>query len=425
MSLVKKCLIATTAITLVGCNSSYVKSVQKNRGGEAQVFSGAELADNSAPNDATISLAEDRRLSFTSSLKANGNAYIIKPKGNAVDFPETPNLVSASLEQELAEGFILSYLFYDNGVIKYNGLAKPGRFDRDITDQTLFFTHSTGKTIVSYIVGHAICKGYIDSVDEPVNWPMMSNTLYQGQPLKNLLDMSAGDSHLYDRDTVRPLAAGGQHHRSIGHDTLAHYLDGTVSKGSSVHYNNALTDIIASYVAYKTGDDYDELIRSIFQDKVKIENEVLFELHRKSWTNGSKSPYYGDMQTRASYSFQMTSKDLLRVAVAMLEDYQNGTCVGNYLKDVQARAKSWPKYSPIDRKRHFWLLNYARDYGGQIYWDFYGMSGRNILGTDGRNGQHFLIDLDNSKIVVTNSANVGFDIRHFILDAIKNGEVPK
>ena len=53
------------------------------------------------------------------------------------------------------------------------------------------------------------------------------------------------------------------------------------------------------------------------------------------------------------------------------------------------------------------------------------MSGRNILGTDGRNGQHFLIDLDNSKIVVTNSANVGFDVRHFLLNAIKNGEVPK
>lgn len=422
----KKILIlAFSAAALVGCNGSYVKSYQKDRGGAASFVLGVELGDNTSPNDATISLAEDIKLRFTSALKDNGNAYVIEPKGNAVNFPEESNPQSASLEQELAEGFILSYLFYDNGVIKYDGVAKPGRFSRDIDDQTMFFTHSTGKTIVSYIVGHAICEGYISSVDEPIDWPMFSETLYQGQPLKSLLDMSAGDSYLYDRSTVRLLAAGGNHHREIGQDTSAYYLKGTVAKGSSVHYNNALTDIIASYVAYKVGGNYDELLRYIFQDKVKIENEVLFELHRKSWTNGSKSPYYGDMQTRASYSFQLTRKDLLRVAVAMMEDYQKGTCVGNYLKDVQARAKPWPKYNPTNRRNHFWLLNYARDYGGQIYWDFYGMSGRNILGTDGRNGQHFLIDLDNSKIVVTNSANVGFDIRHFVLNAIKNGEVPK
>lgn len=413
-----------TAVFLAGCN--YSTTYQQDRGGEAVSYGrSVEIPERVFPNDATISDYEDRKYLFTAKLKNNGNAYIIKPKGNARRLPESPNPPSTSLEQELAEGFFFSYLYWDNGEIIYNGVAKKGRFRADIDDDTLFFTHSTGKTIVSYIVGHAICEGYINSIDEPLNWPMMSQTLYQGQPLINLLNMAAGDSYLVDKASTRLVSHSYIHHRDMGHDTIASFLEGTTKKGNSVRYNNMLTDIIASYVAFKVGDDYDNLLLNIFQEKVRIENEILFELHRKTSIGGMLSPYHGKLETRASYSFQMTRKDLLRVAIAMMEDYQNDTCVGKYLKAVQSRAMSWPKYNPNRDKDHFWLLNYARRYGGQAYWDFDGMMGRNILGTDGKNGQHFLIDLDNSKIVVTNSAAIGFDVRHFILNAIKNGEVPK
>jgi hypothetical protein len=254
---------------------------------------------------------------------------------------------------------------------------------------------------------------------------MFSETLYQGQPLINLLNMAAGDTHLLNKETTRLLVQKDYHSRDIGLDTIAEYLKGTQAKHHNVKYNNMLTDIIASYLVFKAGDDYDELIREVFQDKVKIENEVLVELHRPSLTNGTHSPYHGELQTRMTYSFQFTRLDLLRVAVAMMEDYQQNTCVGQYLKEIQARAQQWPKYDPLRTTNHFWLLNYARKYGGQTYWDFYGMGDRNILGTDGLHGQHILIDLDNSKIVVTNSASVGFDIRHFILNAIRDGTIPK
>jgi hypothetical protein len=41
----------------------------------------------------------------------------------------SPTKRALILEKELSEGYILSYLFYENGVIKYNGKAKDGRFD--------------------------------------------------------------------------------------------------------------------------------------------------------------------------------------------------------------------------------------------------------------------------------------------------------
>ena len=53
------------------------------------------------------------------------------------------------------------------------------------------------------------------------------------------------------------------------------------------------------------------------------------------------------------------------------------------------------------------------------------MSGRNIIATEGRNSQNILIDLDNSRIVVTNSAATAWDVRVFMLDVIKTGKLPK
>ena len=67
----------------------------------------------------------------------------------------------------------------------------------------------------------------------------------------------------------------------------------------------------------------------------------------------------------------------------------------------------------------------AKKYGAHFYFDFYGMSGRNIIATEGRSSQNILIDLDNSRIVVTNSASSAWDVRVFMLDVIKTGKLPK
>ena len=199
--------------------------------GKAVSYGGVnEMPEKARPNDATISLFEERKKRFIENQRRKGDLYIIEPKGNAVKFKYEKNLDSVSLKKELSKGYILSYLFYDNGIIKYDGLAKKGRFKEDITNETLFFTHSVGKSITSYIVGHAICDGYISSIDEIIDWPLMENTLYQGQPLRDLLNMNAGDMHVVDKNTTRFMGST-EHHRDMGLDTIAYLLDGTKKKG--------------------------------------------------------------------------------------------------------------------------------------------------------------------------------------------------
>ena len=409
---------------LAGCQS--VPTIpQTDPGGKAVSYNRPfqELPQNIRPNDATISLYQERRLNLIRQ-RGWGRLYTIKPKGNAVDYKEQPKKSSEVLDAALTTGYLFSYLYYENGTIKYNGKAMDGRFERNIDDEMPFFSHSTGKSITSYIVGHAICDGYISSMDEVIDWPMMSQTLYQGQPLRNLLNMSAGDKHTVDKVSTRVMGST-THHRDMGLDTIAASLGGVEKRGNEVFYNNFLADIIANYIVFRAGDNYDELMRKIFQDKVKIKYPVSYEKHAATLTNGQRSIYYGQLQTQASYSYYMTRLDFLRVAEAMMKDYQNQTCVGKYLKESQMQARSWPNYAPNGENRNLWINSYAKKYGAQFYFDFHGMSGRNILATEGFNGQNMMIDMDNSRIVVTNSAATAWDQRVFILNVIKDGELPK
>ena len=252
---------------------------QNDPGGKAVNYGRSiNLPQKARPNDATISFYQIRRNNFLLRKSNRGLLYVVEPKGNAVDFRYEPNKKSLILEKELSEGFILSYLFYENGVIKYNGKAKDGRFNDDINDETRFFSASTGKSITSYIVGHAICEGYISSIDEIIDWPLMSKTLYQGQRLRDLLNMRAGDRHTVQKQSVR-FKGYKIHHRNMDLEQIAILLKGTKKRGNAVFYNNILSDIIANYIAFKSGDNYDQLMRTVFQDKVKIKYPISYEKH--------------------------------------------------------------------------------------------------------------------------------------------------
>jgi len=416
-----KSLIIIGFFAATNCKSESLP--QSNPGGPAVSYSEShEILESARPNDATISLYEDRKKVFIQRQKRRGNIYTIAPKGNKVDFTTSSNPKSLTLEKELASGYILSYIFYEKGIIKYDGKAANGRFPNEITDKTVFFTHSTGKSIISYVVGHAICGGYIASIDEPVLWPMMEKTLYNQQPLRNLLNMQAGDRHIVN-DRSSHVMGSKIHHRATGLDAIAGTLENTRSGTKEVFYNNFLTDVIANYLAYRAGDNFEDLLKKVFQDKIKIENEVAFELRERVGSGAdrlSNKPH-----DRVSYSFYMTRLDFLRVAEAMMKDYQNNTCVGTYLKQSQLQAVTWPRYRPNSNNSSLWIDSYAKKYGSQFYFDFYGMGNRNIMATQGLNGQNMMIDLDNSRIVITNSAATAWNQKVFILDVIENGMIPK
>ena len=63
------------------------------------------------------------------------------------------------------------------------------QFGEYVNNETKLRSNSMGKSLASYVLGHAICAGYIESVNQRINdWPLVRNTLYQDQKIIDLLN---------------------------------------------------------------------------------------------------------------------------------------------------------------------------------------------------------------------------------------------
>jgi len=99
---------------------------------------------------------------------------------------------------------VLGYLLYENGKIVIDEADIPTHVQGDKIINGLLPSHSMGKSLVSYVTGHAICEGYIESVNEKLTgWETVENTLFEDQVLIDLLNMQAGDDK-YVGERLKP-----------------------------------------------------------------------------------------------------------------------------------------------------------------------------------------------------------------------------
>jgi len=322
------------------------------------------------------------------------------PRPLVFDLNNSPALVN-----EMETSSILSYLYYDSGVVRYRERSPEDRFGKLLRENETYHSNSMGKSLVSYVVGHAICEGYIDGLDSTLSdWPLMSDTIYADQKLIDLLNMAGRDSHVVD-DTKGMKATGRWYNTTPLKDLAANELKGTQPKGPKVwHYNGLLTNVAMNYAIYKSGGEFENLLYRIFNQKVGVANEVYF--NKLSYDEGW-------------YQFHATPEDYLRIAIAIMEDWQNNTCVGKYLKELDARRIQ------VDQRRRPNLPEFKipRSYGGQFYLNYKGMSDRDVLGLSGYGSQNILIDMDKSRIVVLNTIHTNFDWKKFVFDVIRDGEI--
>jgi hypothetical protein len=173
------------------------------------------------------------------------------------------------------------------------------------------------------------------------------------------------------------------------------------------HYNGLATNIVLNYIIHKTNGSFQSLMDSVFRDHVGIADKVFFFENRG----------YADDDGAAWYMFYATRYDYLRIALAMLEDWQTGSCVGEYLRDIVKNSKAKDRHVDVYEKFQSGLR-----YGGFFHSAYVGMQKRNVLGMDGYGGQAILIDFDNARIVVANSVHTDYDWYQLVV--IANGALP-
>ena len=426
----KKCNSATSKK-----NNKPVKKVvtQKNKSSnKVTIFEGrSQIPDlDKQVNDATIShyyRVGDKFLSY------KNETYKIRPSNDPVQFQKNIEK-SDTVDHELSNSAIFSYLYYDDGVVVYDALPPKGRFTVKLTDKSYFQSNSMGKSITSYILGHAICQGYISSINEEIyDWELMEDTLYFGQPLINLLTMTAGDSHVIDRGIF--INTGRNFH---GNAPLKKAVENPKElKGSkrnsrrSYKYSNLTTDVIFNYIMHRTGSDFEKFIKQIYQDKIRIEHPVILAMNPIEGYSRDRQP---SMKTRIRqgagvYGISATRYDYLRIAKAILDDWNNDTCVGKYLKEIYAkrvptnfRNARWDSTDRRWGKVDFW--NLSKSYAGQFYTDIKGLRNKTVLVMNGANGQQIAIDTDDNRIVVINAAMEKFyDTYKLGYEPIKYGRI--
>ena len=313
---------------------------------------------------------------------------------------------------------IISYLLFENDKIVIDVSDIPKKISSgDYIIDGLLPSHSMGKSLVSYVTGHAICEGYIDSINVKLNdWPLIQNTLYEDAVLLDLLNMKGGDQKwVGERRNVGSdnRIKGGKPEENVSviglEKVMSKYLKGTEKSKLIYNYSALTTNVIMNYVKFKAGDDWDKLLHKVFNEHVKVKNSVQFQRSNRKY---AKTNYVS-----ARYSFYANRYDYLRIAKTMMEDWHNDTCAGKYLKTIYKN-----RIKKKDNVKHSTDVGlYTKSYGGQIHFDLFGIKKeRKILGLSGFAGQNILIDLDNKRIIVISSLYRNYNWKKIVYKKIKN-----
>jgi len=312
---------------------------------------------------------------------------------------------------------IISYLLFEDGKIVIDESDIPITVQGDKIIDDLLPSHSMGKSLVSYVTGHAICNGYIDSVNVKLNdWALIKNTLYEESILLDLLNMKAGD-----QKWVGERMKNGSDNRIKGPmkenvnviglmKVMNEYLKGSEKSKLIYNYSALTTNVVMNYVKHKTDGNWEKLLHKVFNEHVGVKNSVYFQKSKKYLKTDFDS---------ARYSFYATRYDYLRIAKTMMDDWHNDTCAGKYLKTIyKNRIKKKDNTKEPDD-----VGLYTKTYGGQIHWDIFGIKKiRKIIGMSGFAGQQILIDLDNKRIIVVNSLYKNYNWKKIVHSVIKKGK---
>ena len=298
-------------------------------------------------------------------------------------------------------------------------------------------SHSVGKSLVSYVLGHAICEGYIDSIEAILDdWSVLDGTLYKGQKLIDILNMSAGDQKIigernFNSDNGIQDKTGK---RKLNVNTFPieevmklKTLQNSKKSKAVYNYNALATNLLMNYTIFKTGDDWEKLLHKVFNENVKVKDTVWF--HKTVKTNYEKCKSFdkGDMNWYSNncdvkpgkevgrYSFYANRYDYLRIGKRILDDWNNDTCVGKYIKIIyeQRINKNRKGYNTQSASQ------YSKKYGGQFHFDIKGLTKKSILAMDGFGGQQVIVDFDTGRIIVVHSLDRHYNWKKIVYKKLK------
>ena len=381
---------------------------KSNRSTRIDTYGGiSEIPWNAKPNYETLKYYLYRYL-YVYGIGRDHRLWEVKASNNPYNF-QSDLREDKYVKKQMQKTALLSYLLYEDGKIVIDEITPKDRFGDMYIESSKFGSASLGKSLVSYVTGHAICKGYIDSVDSRLDdWPLIQNTLYHNQKLIDLLNMAAGDQAVVDGMSGYLTNSRRWINNQSITSIMNNELNGSKKAYAKYNYNNLATNTIGAYVVFKSGDSFQELLDDIFKKKVRIKDDVFFRKNQNA--NYGEETFW--------YHFYATRSDFLRIGKAMLDDWQNDTCEGQYLKAIyEKRINKNEKWKDVKSSS----LN-PQSYGGQFHMEYQGMKNRPVIGLNGFGGQGMLIDFERGRIIATQAIHENFNWSQLVHKPIRDGK---
>tara|TARA_Y100000389_G_scaffold76686_1_gene73414 strand:- start:4047 stop:5216 length:1170 start_codon:yes stop_codon:yes gene_type:complete len=314
---------------------------------------------------------------------------------------------------------LVNYVVWENGKILVD---KSNYTDEIIKIDYMMRSNSMGKSIAAYVVGHGVCKGYINNINQSVaDWAILNNTLYADNTLLELMNMTAGDHNFigeYKYNQFKQSSDGavyGKGQNVVQKISIAQNMNkffrNTTKKKGQYNYSALTTHVFLNYLISKfdSAEEYEKFLTEIFRDHVGVKDEVSFQ--KTSWSSADFN------EGNSRFTFFARSHDYLRIGIQMIEDYNSDTCIGQYMRDLYDNRvkKGHDGYSAHQSGA------YTKAYGGQFHMNFIGMKKRVIFAMDGMGGQQLVMDMENNRVVLVNSVDQHYDWKKIVYNVMKKG----
>ena len=399
------CKLASILIALILVSPVADAAVKWNNSGEKDVGEVKLWSDNSQipesynPNLATVREHFQR---YNKRGVPRDERFASKPSNNPTQLIFNKKRASV-IQKELGRSFLASYIMYEKGKIVIDEKSPDNRLGDLFDDDTLLYSMSLGKSLGGYLMGHAICKGYIESVDQKLSdWPLAKNTLLAEITVREVLNSTLGDQEYrslipeYFKTTDRDPGDV-----SISDVTFRELRDSKVGK-KIFAYGQFPANVAWNYISFKTNLKFKDFLNDVMQNHIGLANR----LKVNSGGGGEKD---GPLQS----NFKATRYDTLRIGIAILKDWRDDTCVGKFLKDIYKSRVKKGKYNMGD--------GYSQSYAGFFHTGYPNVKDT-VMGMDGYGGIALLINFDDERIIYTHAIHRNYNYKKIVMKAIRDGK---
>ena len=256
-------------------------------------------------------------------------------------------------------------------LVSRGGSLQFEKYNHGASRKTPLFVYSVTKSFVAMMLLERLCEAGISNLDQPmgVHSERLRGTFYEDVTIRNALNMQSGWGKTFFKTTQIPMFQSFMRREKTRLDWIKEMGAGEAKQGAHFWYNANDTNALSILLEDLNGRSLVANFKSLFTDKIKLEEPVY-------WLKT------GDEQHNGAASLMASARDLIALAGVFQQKLTQSQCVRDLFAQIHDNNASNGKYG-----YQTWLFDSAKD--------------RTLprrFAMMGNGGQYIAFDLDHDQI---------------------------